>query len=179
MNDIAEFFKGLFDTDKWPARWHCGEWTDFHGWLYITSDIMIWAAYFLIPVIIINYFSKKKGTIKFQKVYILFATFILLCGCTHLLDAMMFWFPMYRLSALVRFATGLVSLFTVYQLVKLLPTIFKQKTSTELEKEILRREQAEKLLEEANKNLQSFAYVASHDFQETFRKITTISELHF
>lgn len=177
MNDIVDFFKGLFATNKWPARWHCGEWTNFHGWLYIISDLMIWTAYFLIPVIIINYFSKKRATIKFQKVYVLFATFILLCGSTHLLDAMMFWIPMYRFNALVRFATGVVSLFTVYYLVQLLPSIFKQRTNTELESEIAKREEAERLLEEANKNLQSFAYIASHDLQEPLRKISTFSGL--
>src|SRR4051812_21278974 len=37
-----EFFSGIFDTDKWPQRWQCGEWTSFHGWLYIISDLIIW-----------------------------------------------------------------------------------------------------------------------------------------
>lgn len=28
MDQIVDFFKGLFDTDKWPARWHWGKWSD-------------------------------------------------------------------------------------------------------------------------------------------------------
>src|SRR5436309_1550711 len=118
---FADFFKNLFAADKWPARWHCGEWTSFHGWLYILSDLSIWIAYFLIPLIILNYVSRKKSGIKFQMVYLLFAAFILLCGMTHFLDVMMFWVPMYRLNALVRFFTGCASILTVYYLFKILP----------------------------------------------------------
>ena len=82
MNEVTDFFKGLFATNLWPARWHCGTWTDFHEWLYIVSDLTIWLSYFLIPVIIIDYFIKKRVVLKFQKVYFLFAAFILLCGTT-------------------------------------------------------------------------------------------------
>src|SRR5437762_2260812 len=119
MKEVFDFFQGLFATDKWPPRWKCGQWSDFHGWLYIVSDLMIWLAYFLIPVIILRYFSGRRNVIKFSKVYLLFATFILLCGTTHLVDAMMFWTPAYRFNALVRSATAIVSLFTVYHLVKI------------------------------------------------------------
>jgi signal transduction histidine kinase len=123
------------------------------------------------PVLIIRYFNNKRGIIKFQRVYVLFASFILLCGSTHFLDAMMFWIPMYRFNALVRLLTGIVSLFTVYHLIKILPEVFKQKTNIELENEISRRVEAENKLDEVNKNLEAFAYVASHDLQEPLRKI--------
>ena len=171
MQQVLEFFKNLFATDEWPPRWHCGNWTSFHGWLYIFSDISIWIAYFLIPLIILNYLGKKKNGIKFQKVYLLFAAFILFCGTTHLLDAMMFWIPMYRLNALVRFFTGVISMLTVYYLLKILPQAFQQKSNIELEREVARRIQAEQGLAEANASLTSFAYIASHDLQEPLRKI--------
>jgi two-component system, chemotaxis family, sensor kinase Cph1 len=177
MQSIITFFKGLFDSSQWPARWHCGYWTNFHGWLYIMSDLMIWLAYFMIPVIIFRYVSKRKEAIKYPGIYLLFAAFILLCGTTHFLDAAMFWVPMYRLNALVLFLTALVSLMTVYSLIKILPEAFKQKTNVELENEIRRREFAELKLAEVNKNLEAFASVASHDLQEPLRKIKTYSSL--
>jgi two-component system, chemotaxis family, sensor kinase Cph1 len=177
MNSIIDFFRGLFDTSLWPARWHCGYWSDFHGWLYISSDLMIWLAYFMIPIIIFNYVSRRKQVIKFSGIYLLFAAFILLCGTTHFLDASMFWVPMYRLNGLVRFFTAVISLMTVYYLIKILPEAFKQKTSIELEGEINRREFAELKLAEANKSLLAFATIASHDLQEPLRKIKTFSSL--
>ena len=177
MQQVIDFFKGLFATDEWPPRWHCGNWTSFHGWLYILSDLTIWVAYFLIPLIILNYLGKKKNGIKFQKVYLLFAAFILLCGITHFLDAMMFWIPMYRLNAIVRFVTGVVSMLTVYYLFRILPQVFRLKSNEELEREVVRRIQAEQSLAEANASLTSFAYIASHDLQEPLRKIRTFSSL--
>jgi signal transduction histidine kinase len=177
MTDILDFFQGLFATNKWPPRWKCGEWSDFLGWMYIVSELMIWTSYFLIPMLILNYIRSKKASVKFQKVYVLFASFILLCGSTHFIDAMMFWIPMYRFNALVRLATGIISLSTVYHLILVLPQVFKQKTNLELEKEILRREEAEKKLAEANKDLEAFAYIASHDLQEPLRKIRTYSSM--
>lgn len=171
MNQIIEFFGGLFDTDMWPPRWRCGYWSDFHGWLYIISDLLIWASYFLIPLIILNYFSKKKNQLKFNKAYIYFAAFIVLCGCTHFIDAIMFWVPMYRLNTIVRFVTAIISLMTVYHLIKILPEAFSQKTNAELEAEIQKRLAVEQKLQEANFGLQSFASMASHDLQEPLRKM--------
>lgn len=177
MQDFIDFISGLLSTDRWPPRWKCGYWSDFHGWLYIISDLLIWAAYFTIPLIIINYILKKKAALKFNKAYIYFAAFILLCGSTHFLDAVMFWHPMYRLNALVRLITALVSLATVYHLIKILPQAFSQKTSLELEAEILRRKEAERKLLEANEGLKAFASMASHDLKEPLRKITSFTTI--
>jgi hypothetical protein len=41
-------------------------WSDFHGWLYIISELMIWLAYFLIPLIMLNYIFRKKAALKFN-----------------------------------------------------------------------------------------------------------------
>ena len=142
LRQIADFFTRLFDDSDWPPRWHCGRWTEFHGWLYIVSDLLIWAAYFSIPLVIIRYISKKQG-LAFVKLYFLFAAFILACGSTHFLDAIAFWFPMYRLNALVRFITGILSWITVFSLVKLLPQAFSLKSQKELETEIVQRKIAE------------------------------------
>lgn len=154
MNQVTEFFKKLFDGSDWPARWHCGRWTDFHGWLYIISDLLIWSAYFSIPLVIIRYISKKQN-IRFVRLYFLFAAFIMACGTTHFLDAVAFWNPAYRLNALVRLITGVLSWTTVFYLVKFLPLAFSLKSQKELEVEIDQRIKAERQSRESEQQLQA------------------------
>lgn len=178
---IVEFFSQLGSSSDWPARWRCGYWSDFHGWMYIIADLMIWLAYFLIPLVILKFVFKRKN-IQFHKAYFLFAAFILLCGTTHFIDAVMFWVPVYRINAVVRLITGVVSLLTVYYLFRLFPEALKLKTNAEWQAEVAQREKAElqlaatnTKLSEANKGLEAFAYIASHDLQEPLRKIKTFA----
>ncbi|MCL6261064.1 hypothetical protein M3O96_18310 [Aquiflexum sp. TKW24L] len=131
MEQVTEFFSELFNTDDWPARWVCGEWTSFHGWLYITSDIAIWLAYFVLPAIII-FFIQKRHNLPFLPVFWLFGAFIILCGSTHLIDAVMFWWPAYRFSALVRLVTAIVSLVTAFVLIRELPKLVAERPEDEL-----------------------------------------------
>ena len=142
MNQVVEFFTRLLDTSDWPPRWHCGKWSEFHGWLYIISDLLVWSAYFAIPLIIIRYISRKHDA-RFIRLYFLFAGFILACGATHFFDAVTFWFPVYRINALVRAITGIISWITVFYLIKVLPIAFTLRSSRELEEEVEQRKKAE------------------------------------
>lgn len=144
-DQFTGFFSHLFDTSDWPARWHCGSWTDFHGWLYILSDLCIWASYFAIPFLLIELIVKRKD-LPFHKIFALFVTFILLCGLTHFIDAVIFWWPAYRLSALLRFGTAVISIFTVFALKKIIPMILSLRSVTELEAEIIKRKAVEEKL---------------------------------
>lgn len=149
MNPVLEFFAKLTDSSDWPAKWHCGRWTEFHGWLYIISDLLIWSAYFSIPLVIIKYLSRRSD-VRFVKLYFLFAAFILACGATHFLDALAFWIPVYRLNALTRLVTGILSWLTVFYLVKLLPDAFSLRSQKELEQEIEHRKKAEEEVKRLN-----------------------------
>ncbi len=131
MEQIYDFFSKLFEANDWPPRWFCGEWSTFHGWLYVTSDIAIWMAYFVIPAIII-FFIQKRRNISFVPVFWLFGAFILLCGSTHLIDALMFWWPGYRVSALIRLLTAVVSLATAFALIRDLPKLIVEEPGDEL-----------------------------------------------
>ncbi|MBC7554876.1 MAG: PAS domain-containing protein [Taibaiella sp.] len=152
MNEVLEFLRHLFDTSGFPPRWHCGHWSEFHGWLYIISDLSVWLAYFAIPIVILKYVSRKIKA-RYTKLYFLFAAFILACGSTHLLDAIMFWYPFYRVSALVKLATGIVSWVTVFSLIRLLPKAFADKTADQLEAEIEYRKEIEQELKIRNQQL--------------------------
>ncbi len=153
MDQLTDFFENLFDTGKWPPRWHCGKWSEFHGWLYIISDLLIWAAYFTIPFLLIQFIVRKKD-IPFPKIFWLFGTFILACGTTHLIDALIFWVPIYNFSALIRFFTALVSWGTIIALYKILPEAFSLKTPAELERVVNER------TNELHKSIQKSKFIA-------------------
>ena len=170
MDQVVDFFRRLTDTSDWPPRWFCGRWTDFHGWLYIFSDLAIWLAYMAIPLILIRFVTLKKG-VPMPKVFLLFGAFIMLCGATHLLDALMFWWPAYRVSALIRFLTGVVSIATVVALIRYFNEAVGLRTSREYESELQFRQQAVQELSRSNQELQQFAYVASHDLQSPLKTI--------
>lgn len=175
MSQVADFFKKLFDTSDWPARWFCGNWTEFHGWLYIISDLLIWSAYFAIPILIIRYISTKKTTVRFNRLYFLFATFILACGSTHLLDAITFWHPVYRLNAITRAFTGIVSWITVFQMMKFLPVAFALKTPAELEIEVDQRKRAEAMLRIKNDQLNEVQSISRIGYWEWQIKTNRVS----
>jgi two-component system, chemotaxis family, sensor kinase Cph1 len=170
MNQVLEFFQKLGSTADWPPRWQCGTWSDFHGWLYIASDLMIWLAYMSIPLILIRFMLVKQG-LPLQRVFWLFGAFILLCGLTHFFDVVIFWVPIYRISALVRFVTGVVSIATVIALIRYFDAAVGLRTSEEYEYELRYRQKALQAMERSNEELRQFAYVASHDLQSPLKTI--------
>lgn len=111
---------GLLSTSDFPARWYCGNWSALHGWVHVVSDVAIFGAYFAIPVALIH-FARRRRDVPFLPVFWLFGAFILLCGLGHLIEATIFWQPWYRLSAVVKAATALVSWATVAALVPIVP----------------------------------------------------------
>jgi PAS domain S-box-containing protein len=150
---MYEFLSQLLSTTGFPPRWHCGNWTDFHGWLYIVSDLGVWSAYTAIPAVLI-YFVWRKSSVPFKGIFWLFGAFILACGLTHLLDAAMFWWPAYRLLGLVEFLTAIISWSTVMALVPIVPRALSMRSPEELEREVEARRSAERELQRVNQELE-------------------------
>ncbi len=134
---MGDFFGKLFDTSDFPARWHCGRWSNGHGWLHIGSDFAIFLAYVAIPVSLLYALRRRADAPRpIPRVMALFVGFILLCGVTHLNEAIIFWYPVYRWAGVMKLATAIVSWVTVVALVPSLPKILSLKTPAKLRTEV-------------------------------------------
>ncbi len=164
---MFDFLTRLLDTSDFPARWQCGNWTAGHGWLHILSDLGVWSAYVAIPCVL-GYFALRRKDIPFRSIFLLFGVFILACGTTHLMDALVFWWPAYRLAAVIKLFTALVSWLTVAALIPVTPRALAMRSPEALEHEIAARENVENALQQTNAKLsnQVEALLAS---EERFR----------
>ncbi|MBS0208175.1 MAG: response regulator [Planctomycetes bacterium] len=151
---MFEFLSRLFDTSDFPARWHCGAWTSGHGWLHIISDLGVWAAYVTIPCVL-AYFAIRRRDLPFRSIFYLFIAFILCCGTTHLMEAIIFWWPAYRLAGVIKLITALVSWATVIALIPTTPKILALRSPQELEREIADRKRAEEELRKLHVELEA------------------------
>ena len=180
---MLEFLMSLFNTDDFPARWHCGQWSDTHGWVHITSDLMVFMAYMAIPVLLGIIYVRRRGDIPFPRIVALFVVFVFACGTTHLLEAIIFWKPMYRLAGGLKLITALVSWATVLSLIPVVPRMMSMRYPEALEFDVRQRTSELQLnavaLEQArgdlatsntalqgrNSDMEEFVYTVSHDLR--------------
>ncbi len=148
-----DFVETLFDTSDFPARWRCGHWTSVHGWWHILSDLGIWGAYFAIPLVLI-FFTWRRKDLPFRNLFWLFGGFILFCGTTHLLEAVIFWWPVYRFAALIKCCTAIISWTTVLVLIRIIPSALTLRSPKLLEQEVTARKKAEAELRQINVELE-------------------------
>ncbi|MGB2611182.1 MAG: sensor histidine kinase, partial [Isosphaeraceae bacterium] len=106
-----------------------------------------------IPCILV-YFVLRKKDMPFRAIFWLFGAFILACGTTHLMEAIIFWWPAYRLAGLIKLFTAIVSWTTVIALVPLVPRALAMRSPEELEQEIAERMRAEEALRQYTERLQ-------------------------
>ena len=135
---MLDFIRSLFDSSGFPARWYCGKWSDGLGWTHIISDCLIFAAYVAIPITLSVLLFRKKEFV-FSKVVWAFVAFIAFCGVGHVLEAVIFWEPVYRLAAVFKVGTAAASWGTVLALVPACRVALTFRSPTELEAEIVIR----------------------------------------
>jgi PAS domain S-box-containing protein len=139
-----------FDPTGFPRRWECGEaWSQepWIGWLHIASDLATFAAYYAVPIVVI-YFVYRQRNLKFPPIFYVFLGMIFLsCGTVHLIEAGIFWWPVYRLSALAKLLTATVSCLGVVVLAKILPKALELKSGEAYRREVSARREAQSSLE--------------------------------
>src|SRR5688572_4699591 len=84
----------------------------------------------------------------------MFGAFILSCGFSHFMEIVTSYTPLYRLSALVKLGTGLVSWATVACLVPVIPKALALRSPDELQREVDERKRVEAELRVAHAELE-------------------------
>jgi PAS domain S-box-containing protein len=129
MNDILTNF---LSSNSFIPHGHCYLWKPDLVGLHLVSDSLIAIAYYSIPLTLL-YFVRKREDLPFSWIFLLFASFIVACGTTHLLEVWTLWHPMYWLSGTVKAATALVSMVTAYQMIPLMPKVLALPSPAQLE----------------------------------------------
>ncbi|AFY64592.1 GAF domain-containing protein [Geitlerinema sp. PCC 7407] len=139
-------------TNQFIPHGHCYLWQTPLVSLHVVSDALIAIAYFSIPAMLV-YFVRKRQDVPFSKVFLLFGSFIVLCGTGHLLDIWTLWHPNYWVSGIEQALTAIVSCFTAFALLELVPQFLAlqspeqlQTINRELETQIAERQRAEESL---------------------------------
>lgn len=107
------------------------------GWLHIFSDVGIWLSYLAIPAML-TYFTRIRD-VPYSRLFWLFSAFIVFCGTTHLMEAIIFWWPAYGLAGLLKFGTAIVSITTAVVLSQTIPQALALRSPEQLESEIAQR----------------------------------------
>lgn len=114
-----EFVRDLFASDFMPHGF-CYLWRPELVWLHVVSDGIITLSYYTIPIVLI-YFARKRRTVPFNWMFLMFALFIFGCGTTHLMAIWTVWHGTYWLSGMIKLVTAGASLATAALLVPLVP----------------------------------------------------------
>jgi len=142
----------LMSISGYLPHGYCISWSPTLLVTYVASDVLIFLSYFSMPVAI-GYFAQQRKDFPYRWLLWLFAAFIMACGATHLMGAIVLWQPMYGLDALLKAITAVVSVVTAIALWPLLPHALKmpshdqlRRLNAELQNEIAERKRAEEAL---------------------------------
>jgi len=139
----------------------CFDWRPGVLWLNVASDVLIAAAYYAIPFLLF-YFVRKRRNLTFNPIMVAFGLFILACGTSHALGAVVVWKPVYWLEGAVKAVTAGASLATFLMLIPMMPTLLKlpspadlTRANDSLAKEIAERRAAEAAVRRMNAELEA------------------------
>jgi len=116
-----------------PPHGQCWLWTWPLIYLHVISDLIIALSYFAIPGALLI-LIKSRPDIPYRLVIVMFATFIVACGLTHIMGVVTIWKPWFWLDGYIKLWTALVSAVTAISLYPLLPALIGMKSKSEYEK---------------------------------------------
>ncbi len=117
-------FGQLFSSGGFQPQTFCYAWSAFLVGLNAVCDLLLAAAYFLIPTLLVCFVYKRRD-IPFRSLFLLFATFIFACGTAHLMEFWNLWHAQYWLAAVMKAFTAVASVGTVVVLLDTIPQMLR------------------------------------------------------
>jgi len=174
-------------VDGFPARWDCGMWSLALGWLHILSDVAIFGAYMAIPWLIWSALERLRAehpaaAESLRKPASAAVLFVGFCGVAHLLEALTFWVPLYRLSGPWKGLTALVSVYAVVVFAKLLPAALSLRSAEHFESQLADRteslqrdkDRAVDVQRAIQKRVGVVAAIFAHDLRQPVRAVRNL-----
>jgi hypothetical protein len=118
-----EFWQWLIDTSRFKTPVACGGWTLLHQQIQVATNFAIFLVFVTIAALLLAFLVSKSRQSPFHRnrvVAVSIAGIFFLCGCTHLMRAINFHYPCYRLTAAVLILTVVWSWLTLAGMVPLL-----------------------------------------------------------
>jgi signal transduction histidine kinase/DNA-binding NarL/FixJ family response regulator len=164
---MLKFFDHPFQSNGFVPHGHCYLWKTGLVWLHIISDGTIALAYYSIPFLLI-YFIHKRKDVPFHGVFFLFGAFIIACGTGHLMDIWTLWHPNYWIAGVLKAVTAIISIYTAFALVDLMPQALTLPSPAQLEainrvlsSEIVQRKRIEQELRQAEETAKNSSQAKS------------------
>ena len=113
MNPILEWLSNIWNAlateGDFQPHYFCLSQSDGLIWTMFTGDMMVFISYMILPYLI--WTCGILGNLA-MSIRVLFGSFIVFCGVSHLLMAFNLWHGFYWLEAVEKNVTGVVSLVT-------------------------------------------------------------------
>src|SRR5208337_5301135 len=139
-----------------PRLWDFGSWPSDLGSLPVMSDLGLCAAYLAIACVL-GFFVLRRKDLPFRAIFWLFTAFFLACGTMHLMEAVVFLLPAYRLAAFMKLVTAFLSWAALIALVSIVPQVLAMRSPQELERESGERKHIEVGLPESEQRFRQMA----------------------
>jgi hypothetical protein len=126
-----------------------------------------------IPAALALALARRRRDVPFPGIMALFVAFIMACGIAHAIDAMMFYYPIYRFLGVIKAVTAIVSFTTAVVLIRALPDVLGlpsiQSANTDLKAALERESSLRHELERARSELENRTATLS----QRSRRLTT------
>jgi PAS domain S-box-containing protein len=152
METLIDFF----GIQNLMPHGYCLSWNPVLLWLHVASDILIALSYYSIPLSL-AYFVRKRKDLPYAWLILMFGLFIVACGTTHLMSAVLIWIPLYWFDGYLKVFTAIISVATAIAMLRIIPLALKLPSAEQLQREINERKVAELAAQEASNRLHKIA----------------------